>query len=156
MSKPTRLDCLRFLADHISETDIVVPALGETEALWHALSGGRPGNFYIRNGMSMPTSVGLGLAVAQPSRHVWVLEGDGGMLMNLGSLSTIAAQGPRNLRIIIFVNRQYQASGGQRLSASVDFELLARGSGLQHVASVHAASDLAKGLDVLAASSGPA
>lgn len=155
-TKPTRLECLQALAPHVGERDIAVAALGETEALWHMVSRGRPGNFYIRNGMSMPTSVALGLAVAQPQRRVWALEGDGGMLMNLGSLTTIAAQSPEQLRIIVFVNRVYQASGGQEIPSGVDFPLLARGSGFRSVFSVSEVAALPQQLAALAAAPGPA
>lgn len=156
MAKPTRFQCLTALAERVAGEDVVVSALGETEALWHALTPARPGNFYIRNGMSMPTSVALGLAIAQPGRRIWALEGDGGMLMNLGSLATIASQRPPNLRILVFVNRLYLASGGQQLPASVDFALLARGSGLEAVFQVREYERVNSSFDELVAATGPA
>lgn len=156
MSKPSRLECLHSLSSRVQDADIVVSALGETEAIWHALNPTRAGNFYIRNGMSMPTSVALGLAIAQPQRRIWALEGDGGMLMNLGSLATIASRRPANLRIIVLVNRVYQASGGQNVSPDVDFALLARGAGFSSTFSVAGKEGLDAALDNLRDAPAPA
>ena len=83
--------------------------------------------------MSQATSLGLGLALAQPSRQVIVCNGDGSMLMNLGSLVTIAAERATNLVIIVFVNGIYEVTGGQPTpgagGASLDFVAMARACG---------------------------
>lgn len=67
----------------------------------------------IFGGMDKASSVGLGLALAQPSKKVIVLEGDGGLLMNLGTLVTIAGQEPENLVYFVFDDGVYNTTGGQ-------------------------------------------
>src|SRR5690554_5849197 len=56
-----------------------------------------PLNFFVAGAMGFASSVGLGVALAQPNRRVWVIDGDGSLLMNLGTLVTIADQAPANL-----------------------------------------------------------
>jgi thiamine pyrophosphate-dependent acetolactate synthase large subunit-like protein len=63
--------------------------------------------------MGLASSIGLGLAMAQPGRRVIVLDGDGSLLMNLGSLATIATVAPPNLVVIVWDNELYGTTGGQ-------------------------------------------
>ena len=64
----------------------------------------RPENFYMLGSMGMASSIGLGLALARPERRVLVLDGDGSVLMNLGSLASIAHHGPENYLLVILDN----------------------------------------------------
>ena len=75
--------------------------------------------------------MGLGLALARPERRVVVLDGDGSLLMQLGSLATIAGAAPRNFTHFVFKNGVYHTSGSQPIpgGSGVDFVLLARGAG---------------------------
>ena len=86
--------------------------------------------------MGGASSLGLGLALAQPQRRVIVLDGDGSLLMQLGSLVTIAGAAPENLYHFVFENGVYATSGGQPLPAEgrLDFEMMARGAGFAHAA----------------------
>ena len=85
-------------------------------------------------------AVGLGLALAQPQRGVIVMNGDGCMLMNLGSLVSIAAAAPKNLVHFVCHNECYEANGGHPLpNPKVDFAGLARSAGY---AQVHDFSEL--------------
>jgi phosphonopyruvate decarboxylase len=95
---------------------------------------------YVPSSMSQATSLGLGLALAQPARRVIVCNGDGSMLMNLGSLVTIAAAAPTNLVVLVFENGVYEVTGAQPTPASlvgasearhVDFVAIAEASGLR-------------------------
>lgn len=92
---------------------------------------------YIPSAMGEAVSLGMGLALAQPQREVWVLTGDGSLLMNLGCLVSVAAAAPRNLSIVVVDNGIYEVTGGQRTAgavAGVDFDRVARGCGLASVA----------------------
>ncbi|MFN7902982.1 MAG: thiamine pyrophosphate-dependent enzyme, partial [bacterium] len=88
--------------------------------------------------------IAMGVAIAQPERRVFALEGDGSLLMQLGCLSTIAAQAPKNLIVIIWDNGIYQITGGQgtpAAQAGTDLIAIARASG---IASAHWAADEAE------------
>src|SRR5262245_61119578 len=81
--------------------------------------------------MGGASSLGLGMALARPDRRVLVLDGDGSLLMQLGSLATVAGAAPRNLVHFLFKNGVYHTSGAQRIPGglSVDFVMMARGAG---------------------------
>lgn len=89
----------------------------------------------VPSAMGSAPSMGLGLALAQPTRRVIVLNGDGSMLMNLGALVTIAESGATNLLVVVFQNGTYEVTGSQRVpgGTNVDFGAIARGSGLTSV-----------------------
>ncbi|MDB4877798.1 MAG: thiamine pyrophosphate TPP-binding protein [Gemmatimonadetes bacterium] len=90
---------------------------------------------FVPSAMGHATSVGLGLALAQPDRRVIVCNGDGSMLMNLGSLVSIAGAGARNLVVALFDNGVYEVTGSQPTPAPgcVDFAAIARGAGFESV-----------------------
>lgn len=89
----------------------------------------------VPSAMSHATSMGLGLALAQPARRVIVCNGDGSMLMNLGSLVSIVGSGATNIAVIVFDNGSYEVTGSQPVPAAgrVDFATIARGAGFQRV-----------------------
>ena len=97
---------------------------------------------FVPSCMGHATSLGLGLALAQPKRRVLVCNGDGSMLMNLGSLVTITAEAPPNLVVIVLDNGVYEVTGaqptpgsvnGRSLGKAVDFAAIARGAGFTSV-----------------------
>lgn len=111
--------------------DIVVGGIGNNNFdLW--ASGRRPRNFYMLGSMGLATSIGLGVAIARPDNRVVVLEGDGSLLMELGSLGTMAAAAPKNLLIIVWDNGLYQITGSQKTltSKGVDLVGVAKASGI--------------------------
>src|SRR2546425_12465720 len=81
--------------------------------------------------MGGASALGLGLALARPERRVLVLDGDGSLLMQLGSLATIAGARPRNLVHLLFKNGVYHTSGAQEIPGglTVDFVQMAQGAG---------------------------
>lgn len=82
------------------------------------LAGDRPENFYTWGAMGTPASIGLGLALAAPAKRVIVLDGDGSILMNLGTLCTIASKAPANLVHVVWNNHAYGITGGQQTALS--------------------------------------
>jgi phosphonopyruvate decarboxylase len=103
---------------------------------------------YVPSSMGQATSIGLGLALARPERRVIVCNGDGSMLMNLGSLVSITAANPSNLVVLVFDNGVYEITGAQPTPGSsagreshvaVDFAGVARACGFH---AVHRISDL--------------
>jgi sulfopyruvate decarboxylase subunit beta len=110
---------------------------------------------FVPSSMSHATSVGLGIALAQPNRRVIVVNGDGSMLMNLGSLVTIAAQEAANLVVIVCDNGVYEVTGSQPVPARVDFEAIARGSGFNATHHFTTAAEWASNAAVVLARRGP-
>jgi len=111
--------------------EAVVGGIGNTNFdLWAA--GQRPENFYMLGSMGLAVPIGLGVALAQPERRTFVLEGDGSLLMQLGSLGTVATTAPKNLAIVVFDNQMYQITGKQKslTASSVDLVAMAKGAGL--------------------------
>jgi thiamine pyrophosphate-dependent acetolactate synthase large subunit-like protein len=119
------------LTGRLKDQEAVVAGIGNTNFdLWAA--GRRPQNFYMLGSMGLAFPIALGVALAQPSRRVIALEGDGSLLMQLGCLTTIAMLKPKNLAMVVFDNGIYQITGGQRTPANsgADIVAMARGAGL--------------------------
>jgi thiamine pyrophosphate-dependent acetolactate synthase large subunit-like protein len=106
----------------------------------------------------MASSVGLGLALARPDRRVLVCDGDGSLLMNLGSLATIAITRPANLTILVWDNGEYGTTGGQKsaTASGADLAGVASALGIPIATTVHTARELGYELDRSAAAAGPA
>ena len=88
---------------------------------------------FVPSAMGHATSLGLGLALAQPDRRVIVCNGDGSMLMNLGSLVTIVGAGATNVIVLVFQNGVYEVTGAQPMPSNADFATIARGAGFESV-----------------------
>lgn len=117
-----------------------------------------PTSFYMRHSLGMASSIGLGLALAQPDKKVIVLEGDGGILMNLGSLATISTQQPKNLIIFILDNRCYENTGCQPTATAhqTRLEAIARGAGIDKAYRWKAEDDVEANLAGVVMGEGPA
>lgn len=125
-------EAMAFLAEKLTG-ELVVASLGNTKYELFAAQD-RPENFYMWNAMGMAASVGLGLAMAAPERRVVILDGDGALLMNLGSLASEGWRAPPNLVHIVFDNRIHGMTGGQptATSAGADLARIAQGAGFPH------------------------
>ena len=129
-TRPSRTDYYRVLADKLPDNALVVTSLGNASYLWAAMHHA-PENFYVEDAMGLALPLAHGLAVAQADRPVFVVEGDGALLMHLGSLVTIGAVAPDNLTVLLIQNGVHAASGGQALTnAELDLAQLARSSGI--------------------------
>src|SRR3984957_7800425 len=86
----------RLLAGKLKSEEAVIGGIGNSNFdLW--ASGQRPQNFYMLGSMGLATPIALGVAVAQPKRKIFALDGDGSILMQLGALGTVAAAAQKNL-----------------------------------------------------------
>ncbi|MDB5544543.1 MAG: thiamine pyrophosphate enzyme-like TPP-binding protein [Hyphomicrobiales bacterium] len=116
------------LAAHI--TDEIVVATYSSATDWIATVD-RPLNYFSVGAMGLASSHGLGLALARPERRVIVLDGDGSLLMNLGTLVTIGAVAPKNFTHIVARNETYEANGGHPTPGrAASFAGLAREAGI--------------------------
>jgi sulfopyruvate decarboxylase subunit beta len=104
----------------------------------------RPQNFYTWGSMGLASSIGLGIALARPDVRVVVLDGDGSLLMNLGSLATIGLLGPDNLMLVVMDNEEYGTTGGQQTPTSrgADLAAAAMAMGIPAVTTVRSANEL--------------
>src|SRR5437899_12339726 len=101
----TRLDATRQLVAAL-QSEPIVASLGHPAYDLFA-AGDRPSNFYTWGSMGLASSIGLGLALARPDRRVFVVDGDGSLLMNLGSLATIGWTRPENLVLAVWDSEEY-------------------------------------------------
>src|SRR4051794_16202052 len=123
-----REDCFRILAGHITDQDVVV-ATYSSAVEWIDL-GPRTLNYLSIGAMGLASSHALGLALTNPGKRIIVLDGDGSLLMNLGSLVTVGAQAPKNLIHFVSNNGCYEANGSHPIpNPKVDFSGLARSAG---------------------------
>lgn len=145
------------------EDDVVISTMGIARE-WMTL-GDHPLDWvFVPSSMGQATSLGLGLALAQPHRRILVLNGDGSQLMNLGSLVTITAQQPGNLVILLFDNGVYEITGAQPTPAAaagrkagdrVDFVALARACGFGSTFHFTRLEDWRTGMTAALAAPGP-
>jgi len=147
--------CLKALARHITDADIVLPVYS-TAFDWIDIRP-HPLNFLSHGAMGLASSHALGLALGQPDRRVIVLDGDGSLLMNLGSLVTIAEAAPKNLFHFVCENGTYEANGAHPIPGRgrIEFAGFARAAGY---CSVHEFSDLnifEQRIDAVLAEEGP-
>lgn len=135
---------------------LVVSGLGAPS--WDVTANGdRPLNFPLWGAMGGAAMMGLGLALAQPSRRVLVITGDGEMLMGMGAFASIAAQAPHNLSIVILDNERYGETGMQatHTAANTDLAGIAAASGIATTGSVENDSELAPVLEAIQSGPGP-
>ena len=139
-----RYDCLRAIAPHFAD-ELVVTNLGAVRHEWQAL---RPhhGNYHLQN-LGLTSSMALGLALALPHRKVIAFDGDGSLLLNLGSLATIANQHPKNLVHVVFDNECYESSRGAPTATAgqADLAAVARGCGIDNVITAKTVGEFEEG-----------
>ncbi|WP_445810868.1 thiamine pyrophosphate-dependent enzyme [Yoonia sp.] len=143
-----RDDALKALIPYVADGDIVV-AVYQSCFDWLTLHP-RDLNYVAVGAMGQASSHALGLALANPERRVFVFDGDGSLLMNLGSLVTIVGAGVTNLYHFVFANRVYEVNGAHPLPGAdaIDFAGMARAAGYAGAASF---DDLGNFRDSLAA-----
>ncbi len=127
-----RFDALKVLSQMLREELVVTSIAGVSAELFHVCD--RDLNYYGNHCMGLASSVGLGLALALPGRRVIVLDGDGSLLMNLGSLATIANENPPNLIEIVFDNECYESPGlwPTATAGPTDLAAIGKGAGIKN------------------------
>jgi thiamine pyrophosphate-dependent acetolactate synthase large subunit-like protein len=168
MNKATlrRRPLVKKIFEGADDNLLVIAGLGS--ANWDVTEAGdRPLNMPLWGGMGAPVGMGLGLALAQPTKRVLVITGDGDMLMSLGSLATVASQQPPNLAIAVLDNEKFGETGNQAThtsprnngptesGAGADLALIAKGCGIADAATVRDASEVAQLVKDLRTAKGP-
>jgi sulfopyruvate decarboxylase subunit beta len=130
-----RAKCIEAIYPELRDK-LVVTIMGACAQELYNL-GHRENFFYLQHAMGLASSIGLGLALHLPQEKVVVLDGDGSVMMNLGTLATLARYRPKNLVHIIFDNGSLLSTGGfasHTTSGLSDLALIAKGAGIPHVA----------------------
>lgn len=149
-----RATATRLLAERLTR-EVVVSNLGQaTLDLQHH---DRPLNCYTFGSMGQCSSVGLGIALGRPDVRVICLDGDGSLLMNLGSLCTIATLAPRNYALVIWDNEAHMTTGGQPTATAhrSSFAAIARGAGIDKVLEPRDEAALGLAYDRILGEAGP-
>lgn len=131
-----RIDALRAIYPEI-EDSVVITIMGAVATELQTV-GHRPNFFYLQHAMGLASSMGLGIALARPELPVVVLDGDGSVLMNLGTFTTLARYRPSNLLHVVFDNESLLSVGGFPTATATgsDLAAIAAGAGVPRTATV--------------------
>lgn len=135
MATLSRAEALKIITEVFPQEPTVV-TLGATVRELIATVGRRENDFYVLDSMGLPVAIGLGIALGRPENpeKIVVIEGDGGLLMGLSSLTTVGFLKPTNLVLLILDNGTYASTGGQPTAATTtDFAAIAEGCGIHGV-----------------------
>lgn len=126
-----RREAIENIMEHIDD-ELVICNIGFPSRELYDIKD-RKENFYMIGSMGLASSIGLGLALAQPNKNIVIIDGDGALLMNMGSLVTIFANNPGNLTWIVIDNGAYGSTGNQDTYAQkLDLVDIARGVGFKN------------------------
>ena len=168
MSKATlqRRPLVKKILDGADDNLLVIAGLGSSN--WDVTEAGdRPLNMPLWGAMGAPVAMGLGLALAQPSKRVLVVTGDADMMMSVGSLATVAAQQPDNLALCVLDNEKFGETGNQAShtsprnngptdsGAGTDLAMIAKGCGIADASTVRDQADVAQLVKDLRTRKGP-
>ena len=142
----TRYAAIELIMEHVDD-QIVIGNTGIPSKEIYAVKD-RPLNFYMLGSLGLASSIGVGLSIGQ-GREVWVLDGDGSLLMNPNALLSVSMFGESNLTVFAIDNASWGSTGDQVTPTldHVDLEVLARAYGIECTFKVHSAADLAKAIE---------
>ena len=120
-----RFDAIKLITEEIGNQPIISANGFISRDLFEA--NDKKSNFYMIGSMGLSSSIGLGVALMNPKKRIFVFDGDGNILMNLGSLITIGSLKPKNLIHVIFDNEAHESTGGQPTNSSkIQLEKMAK------------------------------
>lgn len=156
-----REEAIQCVIDQLSAEDLVVSTTGMTSRelfeYREARGEGHERDFLTVGGMGHASQIALGLALQQPARQVFCLDGDGAALMHLGGWTTIGASGCGNFKQILINNGAHDSVGGQpTLGFAVDFQAMARAAGYREVSQARSKSETVARVQALRRATGPA
>ena len=150
-----RWEAIEVIAGLLKEEESVVSANGMISREMYAIRD-RSHNFYMLGSMGLASSIGLGVALSVPNKKVIVIDGDGNVLMNLGSLTTIGKLCPKNLVHVVLDNESHDSTGGQPTASMIaKLEEIAKASGFKLTRRVYDIEMLEEAMRELLTSDGP-
>ncbi len=131
-----RMDYIDELRGYLKNSDVILGTTGFTgRELCYRLD--HKGKFYMTGSMGCLSSLGLGIAIENSNKRVFLLDGDGSVLMKMGSLATIGHYAPDNLVHICFDNNVYESTGNQpTVSSGIDLSKIAEASGYKYTVNI--------------------
>ena len=141
-----RYDAIKRIVEALNDELIVCNLGTPSRELYNILD--RDENFYMLGSMGLVSSIAFGIAISQPNHIVWCIDGDGSLLMNLGSLCTIANNNPNNLILIVIDNSSYGSTGDQKTytSGKTKLEIIAKGAGFESITIIEKEEDIIQSL----------
>ena len=150
-----RKTAITIALEHIEFEERIISANGFISRDLFSISDTRP-TFYMIGSMGLASSIGLGIALKDPGKKVFVFDGDGNILMNLGSLTTIGSLKPKNLVHVVFDNSVHESTGSQPTNTNfVSIEKIAKASNYIHTFTVRTEDDFEKILRKIKKLKGP-
>ena len=142
-----RIDAMQAIYDRL-ERCVVVTIMGAVSAELQSL-GHRPNFFYLQHAMGLASSMGLGIALSRPELKVVVFDGDGSILMNLGSLTTLARYRPPNLVHVVFDNESLLSVGGFPTATATGSDIagMAAAAGIPRTATIRSLDEFVQSFD---------
>lgn len=137
-----RHEAIKIIGEYFDKNDLVITSTGNLSRELFILADSSQ-TFYMMGSMGLSSSIGLGLAICCPNRKIMVVEGDGSVIMNLGSMATIGHYAPKNLIHIVLDNEAYESTGGQpSVSNTANLNKIAEVTGYKVVRKVTSESKL--------------
>ena len=150
-----RKAAMAIALEHIEFDDRIIAANGFISRDLFSISDTKPA-FYMIGSMGLASSIGLGIALKDTGRKVFVFDGDGNILMNLGSLTTIGSLKPKNLIHVIFDNSVHESTGSQPTNTNfVSIEKIAKACNYNHTFTVKTKNNFEKVLRKIKKLKGP-
>lgn len=150
-----RHQALEIILKNLSKNDLAVFTTGMISREAFAAKD-RGENFYMLGSMGLVSPLALGIALNEPKRKVIAVEGDGSMLLNLGSMPMVAAENPSNFLHLVLDNESYESTGSQpSISGQIDLAKLATAAGYRNVKKVRTLQNLRMAFERLLKSKGP-
>jgi len=150
-----RKTAITIALEHIEYEDRIIAANGFISRDLFSISDTRP-TFYMIGSMGLASSIGLGIALKDPEKRIFVFDGDGNILMNLGSLTTIGSLKPKNLIHVVFDNSVHESTGSQPTNTNfVSVEKIAKACNYNHTFTVKTKNNFEKVLRNIKKLKGP-
>jgi phosphonopyruvate decarboxylase len=155
-----REQALEIVLDNLDSNAIIVSTTGKTSRevfeIREKKKQGHEQDFLTVGSMGHCSAIALGIAIAKPNREVVCIEGDGSMLMHLGSLTSIASLRPKNFRHIIMNNEVHESVGGQDTAAKkLDLSAIVDAVGGSKMFKADSPAELKKNIPAFITCSGP-
>lgn len=156
-----REGAVKLVTDQLDSRDIVVSTTGKTSRelfeYREELGQGHEKDFLTVGSMGHSSKIALGIALSKPKREVYCFDGDGAVIMHMGSLAIIGQQKPKNFKHIVFNNGAHDSVGGQPTAGfEVDFPAVAKACGYKEAWRAETSWEIREKIKLLKESEGPA
>jgi len=158
--KLKREDAIKIIVEKLEERDVIVSTTGKTSRELYEcrerLGQGHNNDFLTIGSMGHASQIAMGIAISEPSRRIFCLDGDGAVIMHMGALAIIGAHKVRNFHHIIINNSSHDSVGGQpTVGFSISFPDIAKACGYSLCLRASTVNEISEKLDILKVTPGP-